>query len=79
MFSKKKQGIFSEVTDVSKICATCKYATPLCVVDELMCQKKGLVESNHFCRHYDYNRLMKRPNKKRASVKDKFSSDDFEI
>ncbi len=79
MFFKKKRGLYSEVEDVSKVCATCKYASSLCAVDELICQKKGLVESNYFCRHYDYNRLLKRPNRKRNLAENKFSAEDFEI
>ncbi len=79
MIFKKKRGIFSEVTDVSKICATCKFASPLCATDDLMCKKKGLVASNYICRHYDYNRLMKRPSRKRNLSTDKYSAEDFEI
>ncbi len=79
MFFKKKRGIFSEVTDVSQICATCKFASPLCATDDLMCAKKGLVSSDYTCKHYDYNRLMKRPPKKRNLATDRFSPEDFEI
>ncbi len=79
MIFKKKRGLFSKVTDVSKICATCKFASPLCTTDDMICSKKGLVTSNFTCKHYDYNRLMKRPPKKRNIATDKFSAEDFEI
>ncbi len=79
MLFKKKRGIFSEVTDVSKICATCKFASPLHATDDLMCSKKGLVAQNFTCKHYDFNRLMKRPPKKRNLSTERFSPEDFEI
>lgn len=79
MFLKKKRGLFSEVTDVSKICATCKFASSLHAVDDFMCCKKGLVSRDFTCKHYDYNRLMKRPPKKRKLNTDRFNPEDFEI
>lgn len=79
MLSKKKRGIFSEVTDVSRICATCKFASPLRAVDDFMCTKKGLVSRDYSCKHYDYNRLMKRPPKKRNLNTERFAPEDFEI
>ncbi len=79
MIFKKKRGIFSEVTDVSKICETCKFASPLCTTDDLMCSKKGLVGRDFTCKYYDFNRLMKRPPKKHTINTDRFSPEDFEI
>ena len=83
LFKKKtkepQRGLYSEVTDVAKICATCKYASPLRSVDDCMCMKYGLVSSNYTCKHYDYNRLMKRPPKKRKLNTDRFSAEDFSI
>ncbi len=79
MIIKKKRGVFSDVTDVSRICATCKYASPLCSTDDMMCQKKGLVSSDFSCKRYDYNRLMKLPPRKRSLSTDRFSPEDFEI
>ena len=79
MIFKKKRGLFSEVTDVSKICATCKFASPLSVTKDMMCRKKGLVSADFTCKTYDYNRLLKRPPKKRILATDRFSAEDFEI
>ena len=76
---KKKRGLYSEVTDVSKICATCKYASALCTVDDFMCSKHGLVSRDYCCKSYDYNRLIKRPPKKRQIKNSRFSAEDFSI
>ncbi len=79
MIFKKKRSIFSEVTGISKTCATCKFATVLCSTDDIICQKKGLVSPDFNCKHYDYNRLLKRPPKRRNLATERFSAEDFEI
>lgn len=79
MLFKKKRGIFSDLQDVSKICATCKFSSSMHAVDDLMCSKKGVVSPDFTCKHYDFNRLMKRPPKKHTLNTDKFSPEDFEI
>lgn len=79
MFKKKKNSIYSDTNEVSRICATCKFATPLVTVDDLMCPKHGVVKSDFTCKKYDYNRLMKRPSKKRLLNTDRFSQEDFTI
>ena len=80
MLTKKKRKVFSEeVEDVSKICATCKFASPLRSVDDYMCSKNGLVSFDYTCKHYFYNRLIKRPPKKRNLNIDSFNPEDFEI
>lgn len=75
----KKRGLFSENPDVSKICATCKFGKPLSSMNDIICEKYGLVSQNHTCRHYDYNRLMKRPLKKRSVKTTAFDKNDFSI
>lgn len=84
LFKKKEpkppqRGLYSEVTDVSKICATCKFASPLRSVEDYMCSKYGLVSSNYTCKYYDYNRLMKRPPKKRKINTSHLTAEDFSI
>jgi len=76
---KKKYGLYSENLDVSKKCATCKFGQQLNAVDDVICSKYGLVSGTHICKHYDYNRLLKRPPKKRTIQNSKFSDDDFSI
>ena len=79
MLFKKKRGLYSDNLDVSKICSTCKFGKSLSSIDDIICKKHGLVSQNHTCRHYDYNRLMKRPPKKRAVKVSNFDKDDFSI
>ena len=80
MLFKKRRKVFSdEVLDVSKICTTCKFASRLNAVEDLMCSKKGVVSPNFSCKHYYYNRLMKRPPKKRSLNSNRYSAEDFEI
>ena len=79
MFFGKKQSIYKDNPDVSKICATCKFGKPLSSSDEVLCEKHGLVDSKHTCKKYDYNRLMKRPPKKREIRKSYFEENDFSI
>lgn len=79
MIFKKKRGIFSDNVDVSKICATCRFASPLYSTEDFMCSKKGLVSAEASCKRYEYNRLMKRPPKKHNLNTDRFSPEDFEI
>ena len=78
MLFKKKRGLYSENLDVSKICVTCKFGKNLSSTNDIICEKYGLVSQNHTCKHYDYNRLMKRPSKKRT-VKGSFDKNDFSI
>ena len=42
-------------------------------------EKKGLVSRDFCCKHYEYNRLLKRPPKKRNLNTERFSAEDFEI
>ena len=79
MLFNKKRGLYSENLDVSKICATCKFGKPLSSTDDLLCEKYGLVSHSHTCRHYDYNRLMKRPPKKRTVKSSAYDKNDFSI
>ena len=73
-------GVYSDVSDqVTQICATCKWAKPFHAVDYVICSKKGLVESGFLCKKYEYNRLLKRPPKKRSVNDGRFSAEDFDI
>jgi len=63
MFKKHKyKDLMSEV---SKVCETCKFASPLHTSDSLFCSKKGPVSPNYVCKKYDFNQLIKRPPKMR--------------
>lgn len=82
MMENKKivHGIYSDVSDqVTQICATCKWATPFQTVEYVICSKKGLVNADHICKKYEYNRLLKKPPRKRNVNEGRFSADDFSI
>ena len=79
LFKKKRKILSKEDNEISKICATCKFATSMHSVDDLMCSKKGLVAPDFSCKHYYLNHLIKRPPRKRILNTSKFSPEDFEI
>lgn len=73
-------GVYSDVSDeVTKSCATCKWASPFTTVEYAICSKKRLVKADHVCKKYEYNRLLKQPKKKRNIVENRFNADDFSI
>lgn len=72
-------GVYSDISDqVTQICATCKWAKPIHMMDDVICSKKGVVKADFCCKLYEYNRLLKRPNKKRRA-KTEFTAEDFSI
>lgn len=79
LFIKKTNKTDSDNFDAARICATCKYASLLHATDDYMCPKKGFVPYDYACRHYDYNRLLKRPPKKRQLNMSRIDSSDFNI
>lgn len=78
MLFKKKGSIYSNSVDAAKICATCKFGRELLNAEDVVCQKHGIVSKKHCCKSYDYNRLLKRPPKKRKTDSS-FSQEDFSI
>lgn len=79
LYKKKLNKMDFENFDVARICATCKNASPLHTIDDYICPQKGLVSSDYVCRHYDYNRLLKRPPKKRQLNMTHIRSENFDI
>ena len=79
LFKKKINKKEFENFDAAQVCATCKYASPLHSTDDYICKKKGLVANNFACRHYDYNRLLKRPPHKHQLNMSHIDSNDFNI
>jgi len=79
LFKKKTNDSAFENFDAARICATCKHASPLHSVDDYMCKKRGLVSRDYVCRHYDYNRLLKRPPKKHQLNMSRINFEDFDI
>lgn len=79
LFGKgKKRSIYSDNIDAAKMCATCKFGRELLNAEDVVCQKHGIVSKKHCCKSYDYNRLLKRPPKKRTTASS-FTQDDFSI
>lgn len=79
MLFKKKRSIYSENPDVIKICATCKFGRELASSGDVSCLKHGIVARDNCCKHYDYNRLLKRPPRKRKAAGADFTAEDFSI
>lgn len=78
MLFKKKKSVYSENPDILKVCATCIHAKELHSTDDFICDKYGIVSAKHTCKRYFYNRLMKRPKRKRilnSHTPDEFSID----
>ena len=72
-------GVYSDISDqVTQICETCKWATPIKTMNDVICSKRGIVKADFCCKLYEYNRLLKRPNKKRRA-KTEFTAEDFSI
>jgi hypothetical protein len=81
MFLKKakRKVCLKENSEISKICETCMFASPLHAVEELMCKKKGLVSPGFTCKHYSLNHLIKHPRKRRKINTAHLTIEDFEI
>ncbi|MBQ0110850.1 MAG: hypothetical protein KBS41_02865, partial [Oscillospiraceae bacterium] len=62
--------------DISKRCAECKHVKHISGTDMFLCDKKGPVEANGYCRKYSYDILKRSP----KIVKQKeFCENDFKI
>lgn len=58
-----------------KCCKTCFYAKKIYTSPDLLCEKKGIVSSDGFCKKYSYNIFEKPIPKKRSTMqynKEKF-------
>ncbi|MBC7765157.1 MAG: hypothetical protein H7Y41_01640 [Hyphomonadaceae bacterium] len=60
-------------------CALCKFAKPITLTDEFLCQFSGVVKSQHNCKKYAYNLLLHEAKRKRQVDVDSFTPDDFSI
>lgn len=66
MFGKGKKRLYKKLSsEVSEVCATCKYASSLHSSEALFCSKKGPVNPEYSCKKYEYNFFIKRPPKRR--------------
>lgn len=77
---KINRPLYGDNDEVSKICATCKFARPLETKNgEYLCSKNGVVEQRFCCRSYKINMLLKRPPKKREINTSRYKAEDFSI
>ena len=62
--------------DVIKRCAECKHVRPISGSDIFLCNKKGPVQANGYCRKYSYDILKRSPD---VLKQKEYSDKDFEI
>ncbi len=65
--------------DRSPCCEMCVYSKKLAGLNELSCEKKGIVSANNVCRKFSLDILKKTANRKRTLDKDKIKKLDFSI
>ena len=46
---------------LEKMCRVCEWAHGLQDEDTMLCEKKGVVQSDYFCRHFRYDPLKRIP------------------
>ncbi len=63
--------------NLQKKCEYCLNAQPIGNDGEMVCKKKGIVNSDDFCRGYKYDPLKREP--KRQLISDNYSPDDFKL
>jgi len=61
--------------NLPKKCEYCLRATPLGNGKEMICEKRGIVNTNDFCRSYKYDPLKREP--LRQKISDNYSPEDF--
>ena len=60
----------------TKKCSNCFYGRTFKDNSEVICEKKGLVETDSCCRHYKYDPLKRVPER---LILPEYSKEDFEI
>ena len=63
--------------NIEKACKYCSYSKGKIVSDKVSCIIKGEVSSDFKCRKFDYDPMLRVPNKK--AVIDVMSEDDFKL
>ncbi len=61
--------------DIQKKCEYCIHASPLGKNSEMVCLKRGIVNSDDLCRKYKYDPLKREP--KKQLISDNYSPEDF--
>lgn len=60
-------------------CSICVYSRKLSGLDELSCEKKGIVSSDYVCKKFSLDIMAKTARRKRFLDKSKIMSEDFSI
>lgn len=47
--------------EISKLCEYCRYATPMTVGGDMLCEKRGVVDKEFSCRKFLYDPLKRVP------------------
>lgn len=61
----------------SKVCMNCRYGRTPKDKESVLCEKKGIVDPNGKCRHYQYDPLRRIP--ERAVIANDYTEDDFKL
>jgi len=61
----------------SQICMNCRYGRMPKDREAVLCEKKGIVDPQGKCRHYEYDPLRRRP--KRAVISSDYTEEDFKL
>lgn len=63
----------------SPCCRVCVYSRQLSGLNELSCEKKGIVTADYLCKKFSLDIMAKTSRRKRFLDKSKISPDDFSI
>ena len=65
--------------DRAASCSCCVYSKPLAGLNELSCEKKGIVSPDHVCKKFSLDIMAKTARRKRSLDKSKIEKMDFSI
>ena len=65
--------------DREACCSICVYSKPLAGLNELSCEKKGIVSPEHFCKKFSLDIMAKTAKRNRSLDKSKIAKMDFSI
>ena len=65
--------------DQMPTCSCCVYSKELAGLDELSCEKKGIVSPDHVCKKFSLNIMAKTAKRRRSLDKSKIEKMDFSL
>ena len=60
-------------------CKICIYSRPMAGLEELSCEKKGVVRQDYYCRKFSLDILSKSARRRHSLNKDEISKKDFSL